>query len=235
MGGKTVNGRKGKLSLIIHNTLSLDGSVSGFPVDMELHYGIYSSFTPEAVLVGSQTAKKGIELFCPDVPDETEEDFAPPEYAVDDTRAVWVQADSRGVMEGLLHVYRRSEYGKDCIVLITKNTPASYKDYLMNRKYVHYEVGEDRIDFKKALGILREKHGFKTMLTDTGGTLGCLLLEQGLVDELSFIISPQLIGKAGQPFFRTLEEKGISLKLIKAEALKDSHVHLRYAVGTMEQ
>jgi len=43
--------------VVIHNTISLDGSTTGFDANLEVHYGILGSYEPDAMIVGSNTAK----------------------------------------------------------------------------------------------------------------------------------------------------------------------------------
>lgn len=112
--------------LIIHNTISLDGSLSGFSADIGLHYQILGSLEPDAMLVGSNTAKTGAEMFIGSIPPEKPSDLAKPAYKADDARPYGIIADSRGILEGMLHVFRRSEYCQDVIVMISERTPASY-------------------------------------------------------------------------------------------------------------
>jgi hypothetical protein len=38
---------------VVHNTVSLDGQLTGFPVDVRLYYEIASSITHDAVLTGT--------------------------------------------------------------------------------------------------------------------------------------------------------------------------------------
>ena len=55
---------QGKLKMlpkiIIHNSISIDGSLINFEVNMVLHYKIAGSFNAEMHLVGSNTAKIGM-------------------------------------------------------------------------------------------------------------------------------------------------------------------------------
>ena len=48
--------------IIIHNSISLDGSLTGFMPDMELHYKIAGEYNPDAHLIGSETIIKGTEM-----------------------------------------------------------------------------------------------------------------------------------------------------------------------------
>jgi len=210
--------------VIIHNTVSLDGSVRGFPVDMGLHYRVASAYRPDAHLVGSVTAKMGIQEFMEKVPPETMEDFRKP--ARSKSLPYWVIPDTKGSLMGLLHALRRFEYCRDVIVLVSGKTPRRYLDYLKQRDYDCIVSGTDRVDLRKALETLGRRYGIRKVLSDTGPTLSGLLLESGLADEISLIIFPALAGGPARLF------SGIStprnLKLVKAEPLgKSVHLVLR--------
>ncbi|MCQ1537005.1 RibD family protein [Methanosarcina sp. KYL-1] len=216
--------------LILHNSISLDSSITGFEANLAVHYGILSSYRPSAMLVGSKTAKIGIELFYEKVPAEEETDFSKPEIQPGDPRAYWLIADSRGILEGLLHIYRRSEYCKDVIVLVSKRTPASYINYLKERNYDFIRAGEDHVDYRQALGTANERYGFKLVVSDSGGMLNSILLEQGLAEEISLVVYPVVVGKQGTNLFRNLEKSGVQLELLRTEALEGNYVHLLYRV-----
>lgn len=216
--------------LIIHSSISLDCSITGFEANLELHYGILSSYSPDAMLVGSNTAKTGIELFCEEIPPEEESDFVKPEIQPGDPRAFWLLADSRGTLKGLLHILRRSEYCKDVIVLVSEKTPSAYLDYLKERNYDTIRAGEAYVDYRRALEMANENYCFKLVVSDSGSTLNSILLEQDLVEEISLLLSPVLVGKAGKSLFENLEKSGIKLELVKNERMEGNYLHLLYRV-----
>ena len=45
--------------VILHNTISLDGSLTGFEPNLEIHYQIARSYQADVHFVGSRTAKAG--------------------------------------------------------------------------------------------------------------------------------------------------------------------------------
>lgn len=216
--------------LVIHNSISLDGSTTGFDANLDVHYGILSSYEPDAMIVGSNTAKVGTQFFCEKIPPEDKEDFKKPDIHPDDTRAYWMIADSRGTLEGLMHVFRRSEYSKDIIVLVSEKTPESYINYLKERDYDFIRAGVERVDVRQGLEIAGERYGFKLVVSDSGGILNSILLEQGLVDEISLVLTPEIVGKSGTNLFRGIEKSGIQLELSRNEIVEKKYVHLVYRV-----
>ncbi len=218
--------------IILHNAVSLDGSTKGFPLDIAYYYQIAGAFQADFHLSGSDTCKIGVDLYMEEVPEETEADFKKPDDTDDAKGFYWVKPDSRGKLKGLLHLYRNYEHARDAIILISQSTPQDYIQYLEERQYHYIVAGKDHVDYKNALSQVKEKYGFKTGLVDSGGVLNSLLLEQQLVDEISIMISPSLVGKQDIKLFRSLNPMGETpnLKRLKVEALEQDYVWLSYEV-----
>lgn len=64
--------------IILHNSISIDGSLTSFEPDMELHYRIAGWYKPDVPLIGSNTITAGIELYEGDMPKEEISDFKKP-------------------------------------------------------------------------------------------------------------------------------------------------------------
>jgi 2,5-diamino-6-(ribosylamino)-4(3H)-pyrimidinone 5'-phosphate reductase len=213
--------------VIIHNSISLDGSLTDFEPNMALHYQIAGNYKPDAHLIGSKTVKVGAELYGEGVPPEEAKDFEKPER--DENLPYWVILDTGGALEGLLHTCRRFEFCKDVIVLVSGETPEKYVRHLEERNYDYHVVGRKHVDLKKALELLSVKYGVKKVLTDTGRVLGNFLLNQGLASEISLLIHPVVLGKKSYGMFSNINE-AISLKLDKTETLGNGYVWLVYTV-----
>jgi 2,5-diamino-6-(ribosylamino)-4(3H)-pyrimidinone 5'-phosphate reductase len=213
--------------IILHNSISLDGSFVNFEPHMGLHYQIAGQYKPDAHLIGSNTITKGIELYGEGVPDEEETDFTKP--AREKGLPFWVVVDTKGSCKGLLHTCRRFEFCKDVIVLISEETPKDYIDHLEERNYDFHKTGQKHIDLKKSLELLEEEYGVKTILADTGRILGNLLLDSGLVSEISLLIHPVITGKKGQNLFSRMENN-LKLELLKKEILEENYLWLVYQV-----
>jgi 2,5-diamino-6-(ribosylamino)-4(3H)-pyrimidinone 5'-phosphate reductase len=212
--------------IILHNSISLDGSLANFNVNMELHYQIAGNFKPDAHLIGSNTIKTGIELYGSS-PAEVENDFDKPER--DEKLPFWIIIDTKGSLQGLLHEVRRFDFCKDVIVLISRKTPKKYIDYLKTRNYDFHIVGEDHVNLKNSLELLSKKYNVKNMLTDCGSILGNLLLNQGFIDEISLLIHPIIVGDKSYYIFDKVKNT-LQLKLIKKENLSDNYIWLYYKV-----
>jgi 2,5-diamino-6-(ribosylamino)-4(3H)-pyrimidinone 5'-phosphate reductase len=211
--------------VIVHNSISVDGSLTNFEVNMSLHYKIAGDFKADMHLVGSNTAKIGIEMFFNKIPQETQDDFRRP----DKKGLLWAIPDSAGKLKGLLHILRRSDYCKDVIVLVSEKTSKEYIRYLKEGSYYYYLVGKEKCDLRQSLELLNEKHNAKTILTDTGSILSNLLIEQELVSEISLLIHPVLVGKKAYNIFNYLD-KSVKLDLIKKEFFESGYFWNLYQI-----
>ncbi len=211
--------------VIVHNSISVDGSLINFEVNMQLHYKIAGGFNADMHLVGSNTAKIGIDLFLKEIPQETQDDLKKPNK----NGILWAIPDTTGKMKGLLHVLRQSEYCLDAIVLISEKTSKEYIEYLKERNYDYYVVGKDKCNLKQSLELLNENYNAKTILTDTGSILSNLLIKDGLVSEISVLIHPEVVGKKAYNMFAYINEN-LKLKLTRKESFEKGYVWNLYRI-----
>ena len=211
-------------NIIIHNSISLDGSLINFDVNMELHYQIAGNYKPDAHLIGSNTIKSGIELYGSSPPEE-KIDFNKPER--DEKLPYWIIIDTKGILQGQLHEVRRFELCKDVVLLLSEETPEIYINYLKERDYDFHIVGKEYINLKKSLKLLVKNYNIKNLLTDCGRILGNLLLNQGFVDEISLLIHPVIVGDKSYNIFNNIDKK-IKLKLLKNEILGEGYIWLTF-------
>ncbi len=210
--------------VIMHNQVSLDLKLTGFPVDMGTYYGIAGEFGAQAAITGSNTILAATEEFPPEKPS----DFVKPEINPDDTSGYMIIVDSRGRVRSH-HVMRRFEMIKDVIVLVSRSTPKEYLEYLGERNYDYIQAGEDKVNLASALETLNERYGFDLIRSDAGTELNSVLLEKGLIDRISLLISPVLVGGDGIGMFDNLDE-GVELKLESSTVLEGGVVHTLYDV-----
>ena len=215
--------------VIMHNSVSLDGRINGFKADEGLHYGIVASYHADVYMAGSNTARTGLELYGA-VPPETGTDFQKP--VKDSHLSYWVIPDSRGVLKGFLHAYRNMEYCRDVMVLISSKTPHAYVNYLTERHYDFLVCGNDYVDYVQAFQTLAVQYNMKRILVDSGPALGGILLKNGLVDEISLLIYPYLVGNKVPGLFEKLdiEKVNIELQLLKNETLASGHIRTVWKV-----
>jgi 2,5-diamino-6-(ribosylamino)-4(3H)-pyrimidinone 5'-phosphate reductase len=216
------------MKTIMHNSISLDGSFIDIDVDMGLHYQLASRFKADAHLIGSETVRAGGALFG--IPTERESDLVKPER--DTGLPYWIIVDSTGKTKGLLHTCRSFEFCKDVIVLISRETPAEFIDYLKERHYDYLISGDRRVNLEKAYNALTENYGINTILVDSGPALNGVLLDNGLIDEISLLVFPVLVGKRSDKRLAQVNigDQSVGLRLLEHEYLDKGIVSLRYQV-----
>lgn len=219
-------------NIIIHSTMSLDGSIRNFDCDIPLHYKIAARYKADAHLVGSVTARDGVLMFSENIPPEEERDFHRNPAKENDSRIICAMADSKGILRGMLHVYRRFEFCREVVVIVSETTPREYLDYLEEREYDYIVAGNDRIDFTQALNKLHDDFGIKTLISDSGGVLNSLLLNLNLVNRLSIIVAPALVCREPSRLFAGIDadRDNIKLHLEGCEKLDEKHVLLTYRI-----
>ncbi len=211
--------------LVLHNAVSIDGRLEGFMPDIALYYQLVSTWQEDATLVGSNTI-----LAAP----EEDADLVI-EGADRSSLPLMIVPDSRGRIRSWESL-RRQPFWRDIIVLTSKKTPAEYLDYLRELGMETICAGDDKVDLRAALETLALAHGIKTVRVDSGGTLNGVLLRAGLVDEVSILVHPWLVGGL-QPssIFQSPEpapgEQAIRMQLISVQRLESDILWLRYAVA----
>lgn len=212
--------------VILSNAISPNGSLTGYAVDYGVYYPHLLAYHPDAVLVGADT----ILATSVAIPPEEARDFEKRPDRPDETRPWWVVVDSRGRLARVLHFYRRMEYTRDIIVLVSEKTPEGYIQYLKERGYEYIVAGSDRVDLDLAMEKLLRMYHIRILVSDTGGTLDTVLLESGLVDEISLIVAPVLSGQTEVILYTPSSKKNIDLTLKECTVVGEGYVHLVYEV-----
>jgi len=166
-------------------------------------------------------------MFCPKIPKESKADFVKPKR--NKNLPFWVIPDTKGKLKGLHHINRRFELCRDIIVLVSKSTPKDYLSYLKERNYDYHIAGEKRVDYTQALKFLAKQYNAKTILTDTGKILNCVLLNKGLVDELSLLIHPVIVGKNQYTLLSEIDNNK-NLQLVKTKVVGKNKLWLVYEI-----
>jgi len=213
--------------VVMHCQVSVDGRIDWLPIDPGMFYELAARWKEDATLAGTDTLLAAAEMFG-----EAESDQG--DTVEGNGGPLLVVPDSRGRLknwEALL----RSPYWRGGLALCTRTTPKEHLQYLGGVGVETLEFGDDRVDLPAALECLGERFGVKTVRVDSGGTLNGVLLRHGLVDEVSVLVSPYLVGGTTvKSLYRasdlTDSADVIGLRLTGVEELPDGVVWLRYAV-----
>jgi len=219
--------------VILHTAMSLDGRITNFPADLDLYYVLAARWNPDAILFGSETVLAAVSANPSlEVPPEHDEIFRPPENSESDPRPLLVIADSRGRVR-CWDAIRKWPYMRGLLALCSSSTHQEYLSYLAEKQIGTIISGENRIDMRSALEALNARYRVKVVRVDSGGTLNSVLLNSGLVDEVSVLIHPFLAGGKPDPtLFDPLKagipDVTIPLKLFHSEVLEHGIIWARY-------
>lgn len=121
------------------------------------------------------------------------------------------------------------------IITTNKNHPAFLKKDAKNLEIIYYE---NKIDFYDLFRKLKQDYKIDKLTIQTGGTLNSILLRKKLIDKISIIVAPALIGGKETPSL--IDGKSLSsvdelkyikaLKLVEAKKINDSYIHLKYDI-----
>lgn len=210
--------------VLLHNLVSLDGRVTGFPVDVALYYELAARWQFDAHLTGADTLLSSPVSDHPDGDGDDLPDTPPP----DDTRALLAVTDRRGRFRQWRQLRSLPYWGMQ-VALCSEATPKEHLAYLERSGVHRITTGSDRVDLRAALEKLVDRFGVSFVHADSGGGLAGALLNAGLVDEISLVVSPYLVGgKEALALFRFLDEGPRPLKLEEVESLPGGEVWLRY-------
>lgn len=225
--------------VVTHNAASVDGRIDGLDVDLGTFYGLAGHWEPDAHLVGSDTLIEGMA----GADDDTEEplsktsDHEPEPPAGGEAQRsppLLVVPDSRGRVQDWPAVRAQPFWG-DVVVLCSRATEPSYIETLDDLGVDTLVAGEDHVDYREGLSALEADYGVNSVLVDSGGTLTGHLLAVGLVDEISVLVHPRVVGgESARSFVRGPEpgEGGALAEctLEAVERLESDLLWVRYAV-----
>lgn len=222
-----------KPEVIIFNAVSLDGRMDGGvgEATMGLYYGLAASWNADAMLSGSNTmlaAFAGQE----DLPDA---DASPGEKELHPLAVPYlVIVDSRGRIKNW-RMIQAQPFWREAVALCSQATPRAYLDDLERGGVQYIIAGEEGVNFALALEELNRRFGIRRVRVDSGGVLNGVLLRAGLVDEVSLLLSPLLVGgESPRSIFvapdLTTSDQAIPLQLAHFEQVEENLLWLRYRV-----
>lgn len=246
--------------LIVHTIASADGRVSlgphrtGFEDTADDRWraiwashssleesirGLAERYRNNAFLEGSGSfvaeAEEAARIAVQDVPGATARDFLPSEVVDAPGRAGWfVAVDSRGRLRSGIKEFAGWQ-GWHTLHLVSRSTPDDYLAFLRQTGIPYFVTGVGHVDLPEALSKLRMVLGIDRIVCTAGSRLNGALLRAGLVDEVSLVFLPALIGGTDTPtLFRSPDlgeaEWPTRLELLSVQSEPLGRVCVRYRV-----
>ncbi|MHC1709094.1 MAG: dihydrofolate reductase family protein [Methanomassiliicoccales archaeon] len=214
--------------VVLHSQMSLDSKATGFDIDMGTHYQLAETFEPDGIISGADT------FLAAPIPDEVPEwSFEVAKNFPSCSRSVMAIVDSKGRVRNWSAI-KKQPFWKTPVALCSRSTPKEYLQYLEAEGIDAIIAGKDKVDLKKALKDLRSRYGLRTLRIDSGGTLSAIMLKEGLIDEISVILSPCIVGNSNSAHFinPAMSElpQPCHLKLKHLQELENGQIWLKYDV-----
>lgn len=156
--------------------------------------------------------------------------------SVQKTDVSFVMIDSKPHLDATGTEY----FAKKSRILYIITTNKHHPAYELCKRYdnIHILLYKDTIDFVDAFVKLKMVYGIEKMTIQTGGTLNAQFLRLGLIDYVSLVIAPCLIGGSntqsliGGESLHTVDSLSHikALELLDAQQLHHSYIHLTYKV-----
>jgi 2,5-diamino-6-(ribosylamino)-4(3H)-pyrimidinone 5'-phosphate reductase len=217
--------------VVLHIGVSVDGRIDwGLGTDNP-YYELVQQFGADTDLSGSNTILKA------HLPKEPEKVFGEvyTQWINKPNRPLHAIVDSRGRIKNW-DIIKKQPWWRDCVALCSKGTPHNHLEYLQEQNVEYIIAGQQHVDLRQALEELSRRYRSQKVRIDSGGVLNGVLLRAGLVDEVSVVISPSLVGgMSPQTMFvapdLTSEEGVIPLTLMQIEQIKNRYIWVRYKTG----
>jgi 2,5-diamino-6-(ribosylamino)-4(3H)-pyrimidinone 5'-phosphate reductase len=219
----------GKVHVVLHTQVSVDSKADGFEYDMGTYYQLAETFKPDAVISGAGTMLKA------DVPEEVPEwAYAAAKNFPSCGRTIMTIVDSKGKVRNWGAI-KKQPFWNSILALCSESTPKEYLDHLRSEKVDFIIAGQDHVDLRKALDEMRSRYGVRRVRIDSGGTLSGAMLKEGLVNEISLLISPFLLGNLSDNTFISAVDLDLKvpldLKLKGVKKLDGGNIWVRYEVA----
>jgi 2,5-diamino-6-(ribosylamino)-4(3H)-pyrimidinone 5'-phosphate reductase len=216
--------------VILHMGVSVDGRYDWAVAQDSPYYEIVQLLEADADLSGSRTI---LTAYLPDDP-KTAFPGVYERWAKIPTRPLLAVVDSQGQIQNW-DVIKRQPWWRTAVALCSHSTSRSYLDDLQQKGVDTIVAGDERLDLRIALEELRARYQVRVVRVDSGGVLNGVLLRAGLVDEVSVVISPELVGgTTANSMFIAADLSSpsgvIPLKLLHVSNVKEDFVWLRYEV-----
>jgi riboflavin biosynthesis pyrimidine reductase len=191
--------------IICHMTSSVDGRLlvdrwtpPAAGIDGDIVHRTYDQVAARFMADGWVVGRKSMEGYA-------KGRARPPKNIPNDPRPLHI-ADRRGRdvavaidPHGRLHYGRDDADGDHIVAVLGEQVPDEYLAELREDGVSYLFAGPDGHDLHRAMDILGDTFGIRTLLLEGGGTINGAFLKAKLIDEISVVMYPGIDGLAGVP------------------------------------
>ena len=193
--------------IVCHILSALNGKISGsfFGTEAAAMMGgeyarLRDEYHAEAWLYGTTTTKEFLGFRKPVLSEQFEAVPKGDYIAKNDAPLYYVSVDTAGEVGWESGTFRKAgRPDAHVIEVVTEQTPKAYLAYLRQHDVSYILAGDTELDCKKAVEKLYRLFGIKTLLICGGGVVNWTFVQQGVVDELSLLLTPAVDATANTP------------------------------------
>lgn len=157
-------------------------------------------------------------------------------FAIDDSASYYISIDPRGVLAWKDNTIRWAGVKARVLEVLTDNASDAYKAMLRRLQIPYIICGHDKLDLPLMMTKLKVQCGFDKLMLSGGGILNWSMIQHGLCDEVSYIVTPAADGSAmTQSMFMQKEgisdDKPVGFTLLESKVVGEGTVWLRYKVN----
>ena len=234
--------------IICHILSALDGKIAGDFMGTAVnrkaaaeYSRIRDAYGAQAWLYGTTTTKE-FTGFREPVLESMRENVPDGDYVAESGwNLYYVSVDTQGEIAWDSGAYKRAGRPDSHVIeILTEKTPPEYRAYLRKQGVSYILAGEDTLDCQIAAQKLKALFGIEKVLICGGGTVNWSFLSDGVVDELSLLLSPVADGNPDTPtvferMAQLIETEPVSFHLKNVSQLQKDVVHLTYTTENQKE
>jgi 2,5-diamino-6-(ribosylamino)-4(3H)-pyrimidinone 5'-phosphate reductase len=217
----------------------IDGAVLGAVMDEAEYEATSEQFKGNAWLCGRTTMQEILDDDEPFVSTANTPAGPQPVHVGRRAESYAVCVDTRGKLRWTSGDLR----GDHLVCILSEQVPADYLAMLREKGASYIVAGSSSVDLSKAMDLLGEHFGIRTLLLEGGGHINGAFLEADLVDEVSLLVVPGIDGRHDIPAIfdgvspsrktavplrlKSLEQRGHDALWIRYEVIRSERVERR--------
>lgn len=171
------------MDVVLLNEISLNGRSTN-KRSRDVYMQVDQLIICDGIFMDETTAFNAIH----DVELEDMEEMHKGKKAYDKSLPYLIISDFKGILQGYLHMFRHREEIRDVIVVIGKDTPKTYVEYLEEREYTYIKLDTDAFDIKQVLEYFEMEYGIKKIRLEANSRLQKFLIDSGYVKDMYVLI-----------------------------------------------
>src|SRR5271165_6552119 len=185
--------------IICHMAASIDGKIDGSALRDIMRPGEYEAlhakFGGNAWICGRTTMQQHFAEDKPFVSTTNQPSGPQAVHVARREESYAVSVDTTGKLNWLSN----DVSGDHLICVVSERVPTDYLAMLREKEISFVVAGDSAVDLVKAVELLREHFGIRTLLLEGGGHINGGFLQAGLVDEVSLLLLPGIDGRHDGP------------------------------------